>query len=85
MNIDVIKNLLRDISQFEILEIIDNSKLHSGHAGIKNTIYDLTHIKIRLINQNNLKKIDIHRTIYQKLDSEIKKGLHSVEIIILDN
>ena len=32
MNLDVIKNLLRDISQFEILEIIDNSKNKSEHV-----------------------------------------------------
>ncbi len=84
MSIEVIKNLLADISQFEIIKIIDNSKAHTGHQGIQDSIYSLTHIEIILINHNKLNKIDIHRNIYQKLDNEIKNGLHSIEIKILD-
>ena len=34
MNLDNIKILLQDISQFEILEIIDNSAKHKGHNGV---------------------------------------------------
>ena len=37
MNIEEIKNLLRDISQFEILDIIDNSEAHSKHQGVKHS------------------------------------------------
>lgn len=84
MNIEEIKNLLRDISQFEILEILDNSKTHSKHQGVKNSTSSLTHIEIIVLNHSNLKKLDIHRNIYQKLDSKIKDGLHSIEIKILD-
>ncbi len=80
----MIKNLLKDISQFEILDIIDNSKSHSGHKGVQHSIYPLTHIEIRLINHSKIRKIDIHRDIYQRLDGEIKKGLHSIEIKILN-
>jgi stress-induced morphogen len=84
MNIKEIKNLLRDISQFEILNILDNSKAHSKHQGVKNLNSSLTHIEIIVLNHSNLKKLDIHRNIYQKLDSKIKDGLHSIEIKILD-
>ena len=84
MNIEEIKNLLSDISQFEILDIINNSEKHSGHKGIQGSSYALTHIEIRINNTDNLSKIDIHRKIYDKLDREFKKGLHSVEIKILN-
>ena len=84
MDIDEIKNLLKDISQFEILDILDNSKDHSKHQGVKNLSSPLTHIEIIVLNHSNLRKLDIHRNIYQKLNNKIKDGLHSVEIKILD-
>ena len=82
MNLDNIKILLQDISQFEILEIIDNSDKHKGHVGIENLNTIITHVELRILNKNNLKKIDIHRIIHEKLDSVFKLGLHSLEIKI---
>ena len=67
---------------FEILEIINNSEKHIGHAGVENTSTMLTHVELRILNKNNLKKIDIHRTIHEKLESVFKSGLHSLEIKI---
>tara|TARA_B100001059_G_scaffold165409_1_gene165009 strand:- start:485 stop:742 length:258 start_codon:yes stop_codon:yes gene_type:complete len=84
MNIKEIKNLLGDISQFEILDIVDNSKAHSNHQGVVNSTSSLTHIKVVVLNHNNLRKLDIHRDIYQKLNTKIREGLHSIEIKILD-
>ena len=72
MNLNNIKILLQDINEFEIIEIIDNSDKHMGHAGVKNTNTMLTHVELRILNKNNLKKIDIHRTIHEKLESVFK-------------
>ena len=55
MNIEEIKNLLRDISQFEILDIIDNSDAHSKHQGVKNLSSTRTHIEFIVLNHNNLR------------------------------
>ena len=38
MNLNNIKILLQDISEFEILEIINNSEKHMGHAGVEKYI-----------------------------------------------
>ena len=84
MNIEEIKNLLRDISQFEILDIIDNSEAHSKHQGVKDSSSSLTHIEVIVLNHSNLRKLDIHRNIYKKLNTKIRDGLHSIEIKILD-
>ena len=84
MNIEEIKNLLRDISQFEILDIIDNSEAHSKHLGVKYSSSSLTHIEVIVLNHSNLRKLDIHRNIYQNLNNKIRDGLHSIEIKILD-
>ena len=82
MNLNNIKILLQDISEFEILEIIDNSGKHRGHAGVENISTILTHVELRILNKNNLSKIDIHRTIHEKLNLAFKSGLHSLEIKI---
>ena len=82
MNLNNIKILLHDINEFEILKIIDNSEKHKRHAGVENANAILTHVEIRILNKNNLKKIDIHRTIHEKLEPVFKSGLHSLEIKI---
>ena len=50
MNLNNIKILLQDISEFEILEIINNSEKHIGHAGVENTSTMLTHVELRILN-----------------------------------
>ena len=84
MDLNLIKTLLADITQFEIKEIIDNSHHHSNHLGVQNSKYPITHIQIDIINKNKLKRLEIHREIYQKLNLVIEKGLHSIEIKILN-
>ena len=85
MNLEKIKNLLINISQFEITKIIDNSSSHANHMGVQGLLNKLTHIEIQVKNPNNLKRLDIHRQIYSILNKEIELGLHSIEIKILKN
>ena len=85
MNLEKIKNLLIGISQFEIIKIIDNSSSHASHKGVQGLLNNLTHVEIYVKNPNNLNRLDIHRQIYNNLNSEIELGLHSIEIKILKN
>ena len=85
MNLEKIKNLLINISQFEIIKIIDNSSSHASHKGVQGLLNNLTHVEIHVKNPNNLNRLDIHRQIYNYLNTEIKLGLHSIEIKILKN
>ena len=85
MNLEKIKNLLINISQFEIIKIIDNSSSHASHKGVQGLLSNLTHVEIHVKNPNNLNRLDIHRQIYNNLNSEIELGLHSIEIKILKN
>ena len=63
MNLEKIKTLLIDISQFEIIKIIDNSSSHASHKGVQGLTNELTHIEIHIKNPNDLKRLDIHRQI----------------------
>ena len=85
MNLEKIKNLLINISQFEIIKIIDNSSSHASHKGVQGLLNNLTHVEIHVKNPNNLNRLHIHRQIYNHLNSEIELGLHSIEIKILKN
>ena len=84
MNIEDIKKHLLTISQFEISGIIDNSQKHRHHSGVLDIDSNLTHIEIHVVNKNSITRVEIHRTIYEKLDLFIKSGLHSIEIKILN-
>ena len=73
MNLDNIKILLQDISQFEILEIIDNSAKHKGHTGVENSSTMLTHVELRILNKNNLNKICLLYTSPSPRDLDLSR------------
>lgn len=82
---DIIFEKLQQNFQPEILEVIDNSHLHQGHLGIKNSKTNSTHfqIKIKSWQFEKLKQLEVHRKINQILSEEFKNGMHALEIIIL--
>ena len=65
-----------------LLEIIDNSYLHTGHNNFTGS--GETHIMIILTRKDNspYNRLNIHKIIYNLLDEEFKSGLHSLEIKI---
>jgi BolA protein len=68
-----------------ILEIIDESDLHSGHAG--NPGSRETHFRITL-SSNHFKsksKLEQHKIVNQLLKEEFKNGLHALSIKIIES
>ena len=72
MNLNNIKILLQEINEFKILEIIDNSDKHMGHAGVENTHAMLTHVELRILNKNNLITIVFIFKGFYRLRSRLK-------------
>ena len=71
------KNLL-----IENISIEDKSFLHKNHTGNDKNKY---HLKL-VIKSNELrkmKKIESTRKIYSILEEEIKKDIHSIQILII--
>ena len=65
----------------ENITLIDNSNLHSKHKSFDKNKY---HIKI-IITSNYLRtknKIKSTKEIYKILDEELKKYIHSIQILI---
>ena len=74
------KKITKDIS-CENLKIEDKSFLHKNHPGNQP---DKFHLKIS-IQSNDLKKlskIDSNKKVYKILDEEMKKFIHSIQILV---
>ena len=69
----------------EFLEIRDDSDLHKNHGNIKKGDTE-THffIKIKASVFNNKSKLSMHKMVYDILQEEFSKGLHSLELDLSD-
>ena len=85
MNIDelivnVKKKLKKNINIENIL-IEDKTFLHKNHTGHES---DKFHLKISIVSNElkELNKIESNKKIYKILDEELKKHIHSLQILI---
>ena len=79
--IAIVKKKLKNGIVIENIKIEDKSFLHIGHKGNDKKKF---HLKI-LINSKELSKlsrIQSNKKIYKILDQEIKKHIHSLQILI---
>ena len=80
--IAIIKNKLQKQINIEFINIEDKSFLHKNHIGNQDGKY---HLKITLkSNQlSKMSKIDSNKKIYKILNDELKKFIHSIQILII--
>ena len=69
----------------EILEIQDDSARHAGHAAMKGITGCETHlqVKIRAEALAGLSRVEQHRAVQKVCESEMRTGLHALQITIL--
>lgn len=79
-----IEKKLRENLTIEYLEIINNSYLHKGHIGYKDSNDTHFEVIIKSPDLKNLSKIEAHRKINRILKEEFSIGLHALEIKIID-
>tara|TARA_B100001996_G_C18625991_1_gene579782 strand:- start:910 stop:1170 length:261 start_codon:yes stop_codon:yes gene_type:complete len=74
------KKLLENIL-IEKISIEDKTFLHKKHASNQEGKY---HLKLNIISSElkNINKIESTRKIYSILDQELKKYIHSIQILI---
>ena len=80
--IEIVKNKINKNILIENISIEDKSFLHKNHTGNDKNKY---HLKL-VIKSNELKKmkkIESTRKIYSILEEEIKKYIHSIQILII--
>ena len=80
--IAIVKKKLQNQINIQKINIEDKSFLHKNHSGNQK---DKFHLKITL-ESSDLKKmnrIESNKKIYKILDQELKKFIHSIQILIL--
>ena len=79
--IAIIKKKIVNEFVIENIDIEDKSFLHKNHSGNQPGKY---HIKIKITSDQlkSLSKIESTKKIYKALDEEMKKYIHSVQILI---
>lgn len=83
-----LENKLSDAFSPSHIQVINESHLHSGHAGREGKEDDdITHVRI-VMNAacfNNMQRVAIHRAIYSELGSELHSGLHAIALDVKGN
>ena len=79
--IAIVKKKLTDQIDIESIEIEDKSFLHKNHAQNQEGKF---HLKINLKSSelNKISRIESNKKIYKVLDLELKKFIHSIQILI---
>ena len=80
--IAIVKKKLQSQIVTDNILVEDKSFLHKGHSGNQPNKFHLK-ISIKSDELKKMKKIDSSKKIYKILDEEIKKFIHSVQILIL--
>ena len=76
-----IKNKLLNQANIESINIEDKSFLHKNHKGNQEGKY---HLKLIIVSEElkKMNKIESNKKIYKILDYELKKFIHSIQILI---
>ena len=79
--ISIVKTKLQSQIVIQSINIEDKSFLHKNHAGNQD---DKFHLKVTIQSSElmQMNKIDSNKKIYKVLDDEMKKFIHSLQILI---
>tara|TARA_B100000161_G_scaffold249392_1_gene206935 strand:+ start:452 stop:721 length:270 start_codon:yes stop_codon:yes gene_type:complete len=79
--IAIIKKKLIEEIKIENINIEDKSFLHKKHLGNQKGKF---HLKIKIISNElkNMSKVESNKKIYKIIDNELKKYIHSIQILI---
>tara|TARA_Y100000768_G_scaffold82635_1_gene58876 strand:- start:403 stop:663 length:261 start_codon:yes stop_codon:yes gene_type:complete len=79
--ISIVKKKLLNEINIESLKIEDKSFLHKNHSGNQKGKF---HLKLIVVSSElrNMNKIESNKKIYKILDLELKKFIHSIQILI---
>ena len=79
--IAIVKKKLEKEINLESINIEDKSFLHKNHAGNQEGKFHLK-IKIKSTELRNMSRVNSNKKIYKILNQEIKKFIHSLQILI---
>jgi len=67
-----------------LLEIVDDSARHAGHAGARGLDGGETHYNLLMVSQAfaGLSRVERSRAVHAALDGEFKAGLHALSLVL---
>ena len=77
---DRIRRKLTEAFRPDVLEVVDESHLHKGHAGHRPEGESHFRVKITADAFKGKGRVAAHRMIYAALAGEISRGLHALAI-----
>ena len=79
--ISIIKKKLLSGINIQNVNVEDKSFLHKNHKGNQEGKF---HLKLTIVSEElkKMKKIESNKKIYKILDQELKKFIHSIQILI---
>ena len=80
---DTITTKLTEKFSPTILEVLDESNKHQGHAGWREG--GETHFRVRIATSkfDGLSRLAQHRAVFEVLDAELKDRVHALSIEVL--
>jgi BolA protein len=80
---DTITTKLTEKFSPTILEVLDESNKHQGHAGWREG--GETHFRVRIATSkfDGLSRLAQHRAVFEVLDAELKDQVHALNIEVL--
>ena len=79
--IEIVKNKIEAEIVIEDFKIEDKSFLHKNHKGNQEGMFHLKLI-IKSKELKKLNKIESTKKVYSALDNELKKHIHSIQILL---
>ena len=86
VRVEAIKQQLRERLQPTMLEVLDESAAHAGHAGANAQGFG-SHFRVRIASLafEGKSRIACHRLVYDAMQNFIDQGLHAQAIEIVDD
>ena len=79
--IEIVKKKINQNISYDKVEVEDKTFLHQNHRSHQNGKFHIK-LKIKSLYLKEKNKIESSKKIYQILDEEIKKYIHSIQILI---
>lgn len=77
---DTIEEKLRSAFEPMLLEVVDDSEAHRGHAGFREGGNTHFNVKIRAAAFDGMSRVAQQRAIYKVLAVEFEQGLHALAL-----
>nr|WP_244266895.1 BolA family protein [Pseudovibrio stylochi] len=73
-------NKLQQAFSPQMLEVIDESERHRGHAGYR--VGGETHFRVKIVSTafTGMPRVAVHRAVHNCIQSELDNGIHALAI-----